>query len=43
LIEAMACGLPVIATNAESVRDILEAGEQAGDVIVRDWEADTFA
>ena len=33
-VEALACGLPVVAADAHGVRDILEAGEAHGGVVV---------
>ncbi|MBE8966024.1 glycosyltransferase family 4 protein [Nostocales cyanobacterium LEGE 12452] len=33
-IEAMACGLPVVAANAPGVSDILEGGEVSGGIVV---------
>jgi glycosyltransferase involved in cell wall biosynthesis len=33
-IEAMGCGLPVVATAAQGVRDIFEAGEEHGGIVV---------
>jgi starch synthase len=34
LIEAMACNLPVVATDAQGVPDILEGGEASGGLMV---------
>jgi glycosyltransferase involved in cell wall biosynthesis len=35
-IEAMACGLPLVATDAQGVRDIVEGEEHGGIVVARD-------
>jgi starch synthase len=34
-LEAMACGLPIIATDAQGLPDILEGGENSGGLVVR--------
>ena len=33
-LEAMACGLPIIATDAQGLPDILEGGENSGGLVV---------
>jgi starch synthase len=43
LLEAMACGLPVVAAEAEGVPDILEGGEAAGGLVVPRDDADALA
>jgi len=43
LIEAMACGLPVVATGVGGVVDILESGEAAGGVLVSRDDAPALA
>lgn len=43
LIEAMACGLPVVAAEAQGVRDILEEGEASGGLLVRRDDAEGLA
>jgi starch synthase len=42
-IEAMACGLPVVATDVDGIRDILEGGEASGGLIVPQEDAAAFA
>jgi starch synthase len=42
-IEAMACGLPVVATDAPGVPDILERGETSGGVVVRSGDSVALA
>jgi glycosyltransferase involved in cell wall biosynthesis len=42
-IEAMSCGLPVVATDAPGVPDILAGGEASGGLIVPRDDADALA
>jgi glycosyltransferase involved in cell wall biosynthesis len=42
-MEAMACGVPVVATPAGGVPDILDRGEEAGGVIVPHESVDELA
>lgn len=42
-LEAMACGLPLVAADAPGVSDILEGGEGAGGLIVPRGDAVSFA
>ncbi len=42
-IEAMACGLPVVVTDAQGIPDILEGGEASGGVIVPREDASALA
>lgn len=42
-LEAMACGLPLVAADAPGVPDILEAGEASGGLMVPRGDADAFA
>jgi glycosyltransferase involved in cell wall biosynthesis len=42
-VEAMACGLAVVATRASGIDDLLEGGESSGGVIVPLEDADEFA
>jgi starch synthase len=41
-VEGMACGLPLVAADAEGVDDILEGGEASGGVVVRRGDAEAF-
>jgi starch synthase len=43
LVEAMACGLPVVATDAEGVADILGNGEESSGVMVRRGDPEGIA
>jgi glycosyltransferase involved in cell wall biosynthesis len=43
LVEAMACGLPVVATDVGGVRDILPEGERSGGVVVAPHDPVAFA
>lgn len=43
LLEAMACGLPVVAADANGVTDILEGGETFGGIIVPCQDVDALA
>jgi glycosyltransferase involved in cell wall biosynthesis len=42
-LEAMACGLPVVATDAQGVPDILEGGEASGGLLVSRDDVKAFA
>lgn len=42
-VEAMACGLPVVAAAAHGVEDILEGGEQAGGIVVPTGDVAAFS
>jgi starch synthase len=42
-LEAMACGLPVVATEAPGIREIFAAGEADGGVVVESGNADALA
>ena len=42
-LEAMACGLPVVATDAPGVRDILQDGEASGGLVVPREDAPALA
>jgi glycosyltransferase involved in cell wall biosynthesis len=43
LIEAMACGLPVVAADAEGVSDIVEGSERSGGIVVPRDDPQAFA
>lgn len=43
LVEAMACGLPVVAADANGVADILEGGETSGGIVVPREDAEALA
>jgi starch synthase len=43
VIEAMACGLPVVAADAQGVPDILEGGEAAGGIVVPRGDSSALA
>jgi glycosyltransferase involved in cell wall biosynthesis len=42
-IEAMACGLPIVAANVHGIPDILEGGEEAGGLVVPQEDAVSLA
>lgn len=42
-LEAMACGLPLVATAAPGIPDILESGQQAGGIIVPPENSEALA
>lgn len=42
-VEAMACGLPLVAADAPGVRDIVAAGEADGGIVVARGDAEAFA
>ncbi|HEX7177705.1 MAG TPA: glycosyltransferase family 4 protein [Pyrinomonadaceae bacterium] len=42
-LEAMACGLPVVAADAPGVPDLLEGGEDSGGILVPRGDASAFA
>jgi glycosyltransferase involved in cell wall biosynthesis len=42
-IEAMACSLPIIATDVPGIRDILENGEASGGLVVPQGDAEALA
>ena len=42
-LEAMACGLPVVAANAQGISDILDGGETSGGIVVPRDDAEALA
>jgi len=42
-LEAMACGLPLVAADAQGITDILRGGEQAGGLVVPREDPDSMA
>jgi starch synthase len=42
-LEAMACGLPVVASDAQGLRDIFERGQEHGGIVVPREDARAFA
>lgn len=42
-LEAMACGLPVVAADAPGAADVLEGGERSGGIVVSRADADALA
>jgi starch synthase len=43
MVEAMACGLPVVSSEVNGIADILEGGEQFGGVLVPPGDADALS